>query len=177
MTEFGLPKSVQSGLMYYGRILAGTLAGANTAEIWAGIRAQAEAFGLPRPGISIGTVSMLRRLAGAEARAMRGVGGADPTDNPLTHASVAPWARPLSQRNAAPSYTVRFAVAGQTDENGNQLYRSVKYNAANMPATVAALQADLIVQNAAMAADYGTEDGGILPVLDDGSPAISIQVI
>lgn len=175
MTEPTLPGSVQRGLMYYQSILSGTLAGQSTAQIWEGIRAQAEAMGLPSPGISVTTVSMIRGLAGSEARAMQGLANAQPFEPALSYASTPPWARSLSERNAAPSFLVRFAVAGQTDDLGNQIWRSVRYDASNMPYSVSDLVSDLGVQNAAMSADYGTEDQGILDVLDDGTPGISIH--
>lgn len=177
MTEPTLPGSVQRGLMYYQSILSGTLAGASTAQIWEGIRTQAEAMGLASPGISVTTVSMIRGLAGAEARAMRELGAAQPFEPAVQYASTPPWARSLTERNAAPSFLVRFAVNGLTDDLGNQVYRSVRYDASNMPYSIGDLMTDLGAQNAAMSKKYGQEDTGILETLDDGSPAISIHAV
>lgn len=177
MTTPDLPGRVRSGLIFYGAILNAALEGQSTSEIWATIKAQAQALGLPSAGVSAADVSRIRGMAGAEVRAMNGLVGAQGTDSPLTYAVSPPWAGTIQERNASPTYLVRYAVDGLTDPAGNQAWRTVKYGADNIPGSMDALLADLEAQNEAMDADYGTESGGIAITYAGNVPGLSIHSV
>jgi len=131
-----------SALKYWGSILASAYAGLSTADMWVGIRAAQQAYGLDRPGTSAIDATVIRGFANRVANAARAFNGAARSDN-ITPDMMA--VAPYTLQDAAgiattPTYSVRvIATTQNADGTGDGNWMTFNFTAANMPGTVGEL--------------------------------------
>lgn len=128
-----------------------------TAELWANIRAAAEAQNVPLTGVTVQGVSQLRSLATAiQGKAGQFEGYTDSKILRRAMFAQAPWSRSLAEQSAMPRLTVRFQHT--FERNGEEVteWRTSMFDG-QLPRTVGDLR-DLVEQDAINMADkYGVE--------------------
>lgn len=155
---------MRRALYYWSQIRSAAAQGWTTAQLWESIRSHQEATGEAAPRVSAIDVGNLRANAAAierSAAAFERQAG----DNAVTSdmIAVAPWARPLDQRNTIPMWQVRFEHTIEGPQGERTQWRSVVYRG-TLPPTVGQLRASVEADAAAMAADYETDHVGVGPL-------------
>lgn len=148
-------------LFYWGDIESGTLSGESTADIWARIRARAETMGLDRPGITAQDVSKIRAAAGQVRAAGTRLGSAPDEESLISrYVGLAPWSRPLEERNTHGMWQVRFEHTVSGDNGDETNWRTVMFKG-QLPNTIGELRAQIEQDAQALADKYGVDHLGV----------------
>lgn len=148
-------------LAYWGNIQQSVAARANTADLWAAVRAASPAEGVALKGVRITDMNTLRSIAASQQRSITGTSGLLPSQV-LTGDVIG---RDLSSRSpqdqlAAPRWIVRFEHDVTVEGQLLTLWRSSVFEGI-LPATKGDLQNQLEADAQALADDYGTTHIGI----------------
>lgn len=153
-------------LYYWGTVERAAAEHWTTQRLWEAIHAQAAAAGPNAPVPTVQDVSRLRASAGAALRAADQLAAAPPTDAFASdYFAVAPFARPLAERNSMPVLQARLPYTVMTDAGDvEERFLSVMYRGA-LPVTVGQVMDDMWAAAAGAAKDYDVE------LLDVGDPS------
>lgn len=154
-TPSGLPIRA---LQYWGVASGAVAARATTAEVWAAINAAAQANGQESAGLTLGDFNKLRSAAAGVRNASEYLAQGNP-ESVIEDAMIGspPWARPLSEQNAAPMFQARF-LHTTADDEGNESadWRTVTFSS-GLPPTLDAFHTALQQDAEALADKYNSQ--------------------
>ena len=150
-----------NALKYYGSILASAYEGLNTVDMWRGIHAAQEQYGLERPGASAIDATVIRGFANRIVAGARAFAAAADTDTITSDMmAIAPYTS--RDRNAiavSPVYHVRFKNTVQADDGTiTETWQTSVFTAADMPGTVGGLTDSINDTATELAAQGGASD-------------------
>ena len=148
-------------LAFWGSIQSAVSQRASTADLWAAVRAAADAEGASLGGASAIDLGQLRSIAASQRNAMEDFSRARITD-PLTSDLIAQdvSARGLQEQNLAPRFIVRFEHDVTVEGQLQTLWRSSIFEG-SLPATKSDLMNAVEGDAQALADDYDVTHIGI----------------
>lgn len=155
MVASGRP--VANTAAFYGSILNAVTQHMTTAQMWEGIRAQAESLGLGFSPQVLQEVNQLRANAAQVVASSERLSGAS-TPTTITSELIGRpfYARPPSAQEARPIYEARFQIDYLTPTGPQSGWYRLEYGR-DLPNTVARLLADINLYAAEFAGSYGHE--------------------
>lgn len=156
MPPFDLTPGQKSLLGFWGTITAAALQRLNTHDLFSALYNARVDAGLDPGSVSLRDLNPLRSMATrwrdapiALARA------ADSTPIGPDHTALAPWSRPLAERNANPRFEVRYEFLTDPALPSGEQWVTIPSDAAGMPANIGDLRR-MVEQHAAELADAGS---------------------